>query len=82
VLPRLFNLGFTTGLMTKDLKLCLAEGRALGVPMEVAQAVTALLERACSEIGPDKDLTTVVQTVERRAGVEVRARREGGALPK
>jgi len=48
----------------------------------VAQAVTALLERACSEIGPDKDLTTVVQTVERRAGVEVRARREGGALPK
>jgi len=82
VLPRLFNLGFTTGLMTKDLKLCLAEGGALGVPMEVAQAVTAMLERACSEIGPDKDLTTVVQTVERRAGVEVRARREGGALPK
>ena len=82
VLPRLFNLGFTTGLMTKDLKLCLAEGRALGVPMEVAQAVTAMLERACSEIGPDKDLTTVVQTVERRAGVEVRARREGGAPAK
>jgi 3-hydroxyisobutyrate dehydrogenase-like beta-hydroxyacid dehydrogenase len=82
VLPRLFNLGFTTGLMTKDLKLCLAEGSALGVPMEVAQAVTAMLERACSEIGPDKDLTTVVQTVERRAGVEVRGRREGGALPK
>ena len=82
VLPRLFNLGFTTGLMTKDLKLCLAEGRALGVPMEVAQAVTAMLERACSEIGPDKDISTVVQTVERRAGVEVRARRAGGALPK
>ena len=82
VLPRLFNLGFTTGLMTKDLKLCLSEGNALGVPMEVAQAVTGMLERACNEIGPDKDLTTVVQTVERRAGVEVRARREGGALPK
>jgi 3-hydroxyisobutyrate dehydrogenase-like beta-hydroxyacid dehydrogenase len=73
VLPRLFNLGFTTGLMTKDLKLCLAEAAALGVPMEVAQAVTRMLELACDEIGPDKDLTTVVQTVERRAGVEVRA---------
>jgi 3-hydroxyisobutyrate dehydrogenase-like beta-hydroxyacid dehydrogenase len=82
VLPRLFNLGFTTGLMAKDLKLCLAEGSALGVPMEVAQAVTRMLELACDEIGPDKDLTTVVQTVERRAGVEVRAQREAGPLPK
>jgi 3-hydroxyisobutyrate dehydrogenase-like beta-hydroxyacid dehydrogenase len=82
VLPRLFNLGFTTGLMTKDLKLCLAEGNALGVPMQVAQAVTRMLELACDEIGPDKDLTTVVQTVERRAGVEVRASHEGGPLPK
>ena len=33
VLPRTFNLGFTVGLMTKDLKLCLSEGKALGVPM-------------------------------------------------
>jgi 3-hydroxyisobutyrate dehydrogenase-like beta-hydroxyacid dehydrogenase len=82
VLPRLFNLGFTTGLMAKDLRLCLAEGNALGVPMEVAQAVTRMLQLACDEIGPDKDLTTVVQTVERRAGVEVRARGEGGPLPK
>jgi 3-hydroxyisobutyrate dehydrogenase-like beta-hydroxyacid dehydrogenase len=76
VLPRLFNLGFTTGLMTKDLKLCLAEGKTLGVPMEVAETVTRMLQRACDEIGPDKDLTTVVQPVERRAGVEVRAPRE------
>ncbi len=82
VLPRLFNLGFTTGLMTKDLKLCLAEGKALGVPMEIAQAVTRMLEIACDEIGPDEDLTTVVQPVERRAGVEVRAPRAGEPLPK
>jgi 3-hydroxyisobutyrate dehydrogenase-like beta-hydroxyacid dehydrogenase len=59
--------------MTKDLKLCLAEAEALGVPMEVAQTVTRMLEIACEEIGPDEDLTTVVQPVERRAGVEVRA---------
>src|SRR6516165_1465286 len=72
VLPRLFNLGFTTGLMTKDVKLCLSEGDALSVPMPVARAVMGALELACKEIGPDKDLTTVVQTVERRAGVEVR----------
>ena len=82
VLPRTFNLGFTVGLMTKDLKLCLGEGKALGVPMQVAEAVTRLLQTACDENGPDKDLTTVVQPVERRAGVEVRAPRTSGPLPK
>src|SRR5260370_161790 len=82
VLPRTFDLGFTVGLMTKDLKLCLGEGKALGVPMQVAEAVTRVLQMACDENGPDKDLTTVVQPVERRAGVEVRAPRLGAALPK
>ena len=82
VLPRAFDLGFTVGLMNKDLKLCLAEGKALGVPMEVAETVAHMLQIACDENGPDKDLTTVVQPVERRAGVEVRAPREGGPLGK
>jgi 3-hydroxyisobutyrate dehydrogenase-like beta-hydroxyacid dehydrogenase len=82
VLPRTFNLGFTVGLMNKDLKLCLAEGKALGVPMEVAETVTRMLQIACDENGPDKDLTTVVQPVERRAGVEVRAPREGDPVGK
>jgi len=82
VLPRAFNLGFTVGLMTKDLKLCLSEGQALGVPMDVAEAVTRLLQTACDENGPDKDLSTVVQPVERRAGVEVRAPHEGPPLGK
>jgi 3-hydroxyisobutyrate dehydrogenase-like beta-hydroxyacid dehydrogenase len=82
VLPRAFNLGFTVGLMNKDLKLCVAEGKALGVPMEVAETVAHMLQIACDENGPDKDLTTVVQPVERRAGVEVRAPREGGPLGK
>ena len=72
VLPRTFNLGFTVGLMNKDVKLCLAEGKALGVPMEVAETVGRMLQIACDENGPDKDLTTVVQPIERRAGVEVR----------
>ena len=80
VLPRTFNLGFTVGLMNKDLKLCLAEGKALGVPMEVAETVTRMLQIACDENGPDKDLTTVVQPVERRAGVEVRTPRDSGPV--
>jgi hypothetical protein len=72
VLPRTFNLGFTAGLMLKDLNLCRAEGKALGVPMDVLDAVATLLQLACDENGPDKDLTTIVQPLERRAGVEVR----------
>jgi 3-hydroxyisobutyrate dehydrogenase-like beta-hydroxyacid dehydrogenase len=72
VLPRLFNLGFTNGLMIKDVKLFLQEGKALGVPLEVAETVTRMLQLACDEIGADADLTTVVKPVERRAGVEVR----------
>src|SRR4029077_14543709 len=39
VIPRTFDLGFTNGLMMKDVKLCLAEAQALGVPMEVISAV-------------------------------------------
>jgi 3-hydroxyisobutyrate dehydrogenase-like beta-hydroxyacid dehydrogenase len=72
VLPRKFNLGFTAGLMLKDLNLCRAEGRALGVPMDVLDAVAELFQLACDENGPDADLTTIVQPVERRAGIEVR----------
>jgi 3-hydroxyisobutyrate dehydrogenase-like beta-hydroxyacid dehydrogenase len=72
VLPGTFNLGFTSGLMKKDVGLALAEAKALGVPMDIAEAVARALQLACDEIGPDKDVTTVVQPIERRAGVEVR----------
>jgi 3-hydroxyisobutyrate dehydrogenase-like beta-hydroxyacid dehydrogenase len=73
VLPGTFNLGFTSGLMVKDVGLALAEAKALGVPMDIGEAVVRALKLACDEIGPDKDVTTVVQPIERRAGVEVRA---------
>jgi 3-hydroxyisobutyrate dehydrogenase-like beta-hydroxyacid dehydrogenase len=73
VIPRTFNQGFTAGLMLKDVNLFLSEAKALGVPVETIEAVAALLKLTCDELGPDKDITTVVQPIERRAGVEVRA---------
>jgi len=73
IIPRKFDLGFTNALMMKDVKLALSEAKALGVPMDVAEAVARALQLAIDEIGPDKDLTTIVQPIERRAGVEVRA---------
>jgi len=75
VLPGSFNLGFTNGLMKKDVGLALSEAKVLGVPMDIGDAVVRALQLACDEIGPDKDLTTVVQPLERRAGVEVRAKK-------
>jgi 3-hydroxyisobutyrate dehydrogenase-like beta-hydroxyacid dehydrogenase len=79
ILPRTFDLGFSNGLMLKDVKLCLAEAQALGVRMTVVETVARMLQRACDEIGPEADLTTIVQPVERRAGVEVLA--PGGISP-
>jgi len=73
IIPRTFDLGFTNGLMAKDVRLCLSEAQALGVPMDVAHAVMRALQLACDEIGPEADLTTIVQPLERRVGVEVRA---------
>jgi hypothetical protein len=72
VLPRKFNQGFTAGLMMKDVNLFVAEATALGVPIQVIEAVAALLKLTCDELGPNTDITTVVQPIERRAGVEVR----------
>ena len=46
VLPRTFDFGFATGLMCKDVQLCLEEGKALGVPMAVLDAVHQLFELA------------------------------------
>jgi 3-hydroxyisobutyrate dehydrogenase-like beta-hydroxyacid dehydrogenase len=74
ILPRTFDLGFTNGLMIKDVKLCLSEAANLGVPMQVAEAVMRLLHQACEEVGADADLTTIVQPLEHRTGVEVRAK--------
>jgi 3-hydroxyisobutyrate dehydrogenase-like beta-hydroxyacid dehydrogenase len=71
ILPRKFDAGFATALMTKDVRLCLEEAKALGVPNEVMSAVVAQWERTIRENGPDSDFTTIVQTVERRAGVIV-----------
>ncbi len=74
ILPRTFDAGFATGLMYKDVRLCLEEAQAMGVPMLVASAVRQLWFLAYSQIGPDADFTTIVQCVERWAGVEVKAK--------
>jgi 3-hydroxyisobutyrate dehydrogenase-like beta-hydroxyacid dehydrogenase len=72
VIPRSFDAGFATGLAYKDVKLCLEEAEALGVPMMVGNAVRQLLGIAKSLHGADSDFTSIVRPVESWAGVEVK----------
>jgi len=73
VLPGTFDYGFGMGLMMKDVRLFLAEAEDFGIPVEVAKAVGSLWEAALAEHGAESDFTQLAQTVEKRAGVKMRA---------
>src|ERR1700755_3372526 len=69
ILPRSFDFGFATGLMVKDVRLCLEEMRAQGLSMEVAEAVGRLWEVVIREMGAESDFTTAIKPIEKAAGV-------------
>ena len=69
ILTKSFDFGFSTGLMTKDVRLCLDEAEALGVPMLVAAAVRQLWIQAEQTLGPDQDFTRIYQMLEAAAGL-------------
>jgi 3-hydroxyisobutyrate dehydrogenase len=71
VLPRTFDYGFATGLMTKDVRLFLDEAEAMGLSVELAHAVAEVWERTLREEGPESDFTSVVKPMETSAGVMV-----------
>lgn len=72
VLPGTFDFGFAIGLSVKDIRLCLEEAERLGVPMMVGNAVRMLFSITRADLGPDADMTAIIQPLERWAGVEVR----------
>jgi 3-hydroxyisobutyrate dehydrogenase-like beta-hydroxyacid dehydrogenase len=71
VLPRTFDFGFAIGLLNKDVRLCLEEAEALGVPMVVGSAVRQMLSIATASEGATADMTELVKSVEKWAGVRV-----------
>jgi hypothetical protein len=71
ILPRTFDYGFATGLMVKDVRLYLDEANALGVPVEIAEAVARLWETTLNDEGADSDFTSAIKPIERAAGVTV-----------
>jgi 3-hydroxyisobutyrate dehydrogenase-like beta-hydroxyacid dehydrogenase len=72
VLTGTFDFGFTTGLSYKDVRLCLDEAEALGVPTPVGAAVRQMLSITSALYGPESDFTNMVRPIESWAGVQVR----------
>ena len=76
ILPRTFDYGGKLGIMYKDVELCFAEARALGVPMWVGSAVVQLWFQAMTEGRGQDDYTTLMKTIEGWAGVTVGGERK------
>jgi 3-hydroxyisobutyrate dehydrogenase-like beta-hydroxyacid dehydrogenase len=72
ILPRTFDFGFTTGLSYKDVRLCIEEAEAMGVPMVVGSAVREMLAITRAKFGADSDFTHIAKLLEEWAGIEFR----------
>ena len=79
VLPRTFDFGFATGLSFKDVRLCVDEAEAMGVPMVVGSAVRQMLSMTNQIYGAESDFTSMVKIVEGWAHVEVGSSEQGAA---
>jgi 3-hydroxyisobutyrate dehydrogenase-like beta-hydroxyacid dehydrogenase len=73
VLPGTFDFGFATGLSYKDVRLCIDEAEAMGVPMVAGAAVRQMLAVTNAKFGATSDFTSICRVVEEWAAVEVRA---------
>lgn len=73
VLPRSFDFGFATALSLKDVRLCLDEAEAMGVPTTVGDAVRDILARTYDTYGPDSDFTDMARLAEQDAGLDLPA---------
>ena len=72
VLPGTFDFGFTTGLSYKDVRLCVDEAEAMGVPMVCGAAVRQMLAITNAKYGAASDFTSIAKVLEEWAGVEMR----------
>jgi 3-hydroxyisobutyrate dehydrogenase-like beta-hydroxyacid dehydrogenase len=72
VLPGTFDFGFATGLSYKDVRLCLEEADAQGVPMIAGAAVFQMLGVTKARYGADSDFTSIARVYEEWAGIEMR----------
>jgi len=71
VINRKFDFGFAVGLLNKDIRLCMQEADAMGVPMPVGSAVRQMLSIVTASEGAEADMTEMVKPLEHWAGVQV-----------
>lgn len=64
VLPGTFDFGFHTGLSYKDVRLCIDEAEAMGVPMIAGAVVRQILAVTTAKYGPESDFTSIVKITE------------------
>ena len=76
VLNRRFDFGFANALSFKDVRLCLDEAEALGVPMVVGAAVRQMLSITQQQFGAGADCTELVKVLEGWAGCRIGAGEE------
>jgi 3-hydroxyisobutyrate dehydrogenase-like beta-hydroxyacid dehydrogenase len=70
VLPRTFDFGFANALSFKDVRLCVDEAEAMGVPMVVGSAVRQMLSITANAYGPDADVTDMARLLENWSGLD------------
>jgi 3-hydroxyisobutyrate dehydrogenase-like beta-hydroxyacid dehydrogenase len=76
ILPGTFDFGFTTGLSYKDVRLCIEEAEAMGIPMVAGSAVRQMLAVTKARFGADSDFTHIAKVLEEWAGIEMRAEKK------
>lgn len=74
ILTGTFDYGFATALSYKDVRLCIDEAEALGVPMVAGAAIRQMLAITNAKFGPDSDFTSIAKVVEEWAGVKIRSK--------
>src|SRR4029450_10674075 len=73
VLTGTFDFGFATGLLHKDVRLCVDEAEAMGVPMVVGTAIRQMLAVTQAKFGATSDFTCIAKVIEEWAGVQIRS---------
>ena len=68
ILPRTYDFGFATALSQKDVRLCLDQAEALGVPMPVGSMARQILTMTAATFGGDADFTMMHRLLEQLAG--------------
>ena len=80
ILPRSFDMGFAMALMTKDVKLCMDEAEAQGVPMWIGQAVKQVWQYGLAHGAQDQDFTEIIRHMEAWSNVTVGGKKSRRAI--